>query len=136
MLAETLGKENLGYTPTATYKYLWIKRDVLPDGKEYCSMLLVYVDDILCFHKDMPVVIYSLASIYALKQGSMGPPDRYLGENIYRVQTNDGKVVWETHSEDYYKAAIENLDKTLKADGKSLSQYGNGRRPYLSSLHP
>ena len=34
MLADTLGKYGLGYTSTATYKDVWIKRRVLPDRKE------------------------------------------------------------------------------------------------------
>ena len=44
--------------------------------------------------------------------------------------------MWETHSRDYCKAYIANLKKTLTADGKNLSQYRNGRRPYLSGYHP
>jgi len=44
--------------------------------------------------------------------------------------------MWATHSGDYCKAAIANLEKTLPADGKSLSQYGDGKRPYPSSFHP
>ena len=57
-------------------------------------MALVYIDDILCIHKDMPFVIDALESIYVMKQGSMGPPDGYLGANIEKVQTQHGKVVW------------------------------------------
>lgn len=87
MLAETLGKDGLGYTSTAADKDVWIKKEVLPDGKEYYSMVLVYVDDILCIYKDTSVVIDALASIYVMKEGSMGPPDRYLGANIEKVQT-------------------------------------------------
>ena len=48
-------------------------------------MVLVYIDDILCIHKDTSVVIDSLSSIYVMKQGSMGPPDRYLGANVDKV---------------------------------------------------
>ena len=34
MLEETLGKEILGYTSTATEKDAWINMEVLIDGKE------------------------------------------------------------------------------------------------------
>ena len=44
--------------------------------------------------------------------------------------------MWETHSANYYKAAISNLDKNLNAYGNSLSQYDNGRNPYLPIVHP
>ena len=33
MLVETLGTEGLGYTSTAADKDVWIKREILPDGK-------------------------------------------------------------------------------------------------------
>ena len=61
-------------------------------------MVLVYVDDILCLHKDTPVVIDDLESIYFMKKGRMGPPNRYLGANIENMQTQYGKVMWATHS--------------------------------------
>ena len=62
-----MGKEGIGYTSTATDKDVWVKRGFLPDVKDYYSMVLVYVDDILCIHKDVSVVIDALTSIYILK---------------------------------------------------------------------
>ena len=35
MLADTIGKDCLGYTSTDIDKDFWIKREVLPDEKEY-----------------------------------------------------------------------------------------------------
>ena len=67
-------------------------------------MVLVYVDDILCIYKDTSVIIYALASIYAMKQGIMGPLEHNLGANIKKVQTHHSKVMWETHIGDYCKA--------------------------------
>ena len=98
-------------------------------------MVLVYVDDILCIHKDTSVIIDALESIYVMREGSMGPSYRYLGAKIERVQKQDGKVMWETHMKDHFKVAIVNLDKTITSDGKSLSQYEGGRCPYLQSFH-
>ena len=56
-------------------------------------MVLVYVDDIFCIHKNTLVVIDSLASIYVMKQESMGPLGRYVGENINKVHMQDSKVI-------------------------------------------
>ena len=89
MLAETMGKDVLGYRYTVADKDIWIKRGVLTDGNEYYSMVLVYIDDILCIHKDTLVVVNALESIYVMKQGIMGPPYRYLGENIEKAQIQD-----------------------------------------------
>ena len=87
MLAETLGKGGFGYTSTAADKDVWIKREVLPGEKDYYSMLSVFVDYILCIYKNPLVVIDDLESIYVIQQGSTGPPDRYLGATINKVQT-------------------------------------------------
>ena len=99
-------------------------------------MVLVYDDDILCTHKDKLVVIDSLTSIYMMKQGIMGPPYHYLGSNIKKVQTQEGKDLWATHRGDYCEAVIANMENTLTDDGKILSHYGDGMRPYPSSFHP
>ena len=103
MLTETLRKDVLGYTSTGIDKDVWIKREVLKYRKEYYYMLLVYVDDILCIHKYMPVVIDDMPSICVMKQGSMVLSERYLGANIDKVQTQDGKFMWANHSGYYFK---------------------------------
>ena len=41
-----------------------------------------------------------------------------------------------THSGDYCKAEIANLEKNLKDDGKILLYYGDGKCPYPSSFPP
>ena len=108
-MVQALGKDGHGYTYTAVEKDVCIKKEVLPGGKDYYSMVLVYVDDILCIHKDTSFVIDSLANIYVMKEGSIGPSDRYLGVKMEKVQTQGSKVIWETRSGDYFKAEIANL---------------------------
>ena len=78
-----------------------MKREILPDVKKYYYMVLVYADDILCIHKDKLIVIDALACICVMKQLSIGLPDRYLGSNTNKVQTQDGEVRWATHNRDY-----------------------------------
>ena len=53
-------------------------------------MLFIYVDDILVVLNDTYTDIDYLAKNYVLKEGRMGPPDWYLGDNIKKVQTVDG----------------------------------------------
>ena len=84
----------------------------------------------------MSVVIDALEIIYVMEHGNTGQIDYYLGANIEKVKTQDSKVMWETHSGDYWKASIANLEKIMTDDGKSLLQYGDGRRPYPSNFHP
>ena len=136
MLADTIGKDCLGYTSTDIDKDFWIKREVLPDEKEYYYILLVYVDDILCIYKHTLVVIDALTSIYFMRQGNMVLPDRYFGEEIEKMKNQDGNVMWANHRRYYCKAEFENLENNLTDDGKILSQYGDGRHPYPSRFHP
>ena len=49
-----------------------------------------------------------------------GPPDRYLGANVEKVQLKDERVVWYTNFDDYLKITIENVDNSLGVDKKSL----------------
>jgi hypothetical protein len=56
-------------------------------------MILVYVDDILHLLHGPDVAINALRGMYELKEGtsSVGPPNRYLGANVERVQLGDGR---------------------------------------------
>ena len=86
-----------------------MNRDFKPNGYPYYNYTLCYVDDLLqiCFKpkEDMD----ALNMIYRLKEG-FGPPDRYLGANVEKLQLKDGRVVWSTNCVDYLKSAIENVD--------------------------
>ena len=73
--------------------------------------------------------------LYRLKEG-FGPPDRYLGANVEKVQLKDGRVVWSTNCVDYLKSAIENVDNSLGVDKTALKNYGDGHRPYSSRFRP
>ena len=77
----------------------------------------------------------TLNMIYRLKEG-FGTPDRYLGENVEKVQLKDGQFVWSTNCVDYLKSAIDNVDNSLGVDNMALNNYGDGNRPYSSSFRP
>ena len=57
-------------------------------------MLFVYVDGILeLSHKAMEVIT-EITSFYKAKEGSIKPPDIYLGASIDKIQMPDGRKVW------------------------------------------
>jgi hypothetical protein len=108
-----------------------------PDGFKYYQMILVYVDDILHVSHDPKPAIEALQKLYVLKDESIGSPNRYLGANIDRVQTQDGRIIWSMSSESYVRAAIENVENMLKSDGvPPLKVYRDCKRPYPSSYRP
>ena len=47
----------------------------------------------------------ALNMIYWLNEGFVAP-ERYLGENVEKVQLKDGRVVWSTKCVDYLKRAM------------------------------
>ena len=97
--------------------------------------MLVYVDDILHIAEDPTIDMKALNTVYRLKDGS-GPPERYLGSNIERVQLPDGSTTWSMTCVDYLRAALENIDNTLKESDTSLKSVGDGKRLYPSNYRP
>lgn len=88
--------------------------------------MLVYVDDILHIAEDPKVDMALINSIYRLKEG-VGPPDRYLGGSMERVQLQDGSVAWSMNCVEYLQGAISNVDKYLNECDSALKNYGTAR---------
>ena len=74
-----------------------------------------------------------LSKLYRLKDGT-GEPDRYLGGNIERVQTQDGSVAWSLSCHDYLNNAIQQIKNELSQKDLTLKQFGTGLRPYPREL--
>jgi len=76
-----------------------------------------------------------LGQEYRLKD-SVGPPDRYLGGNIEKVQTEDGSVAWSMSCYDYLNNAVQQVKDELKEKNMSLKHFGTGLRPYPACYRP
>ena len=125
----------LGYKSSEADADVWMKRDFNPNGYPYYKYMLCYVDDLLHIGFKPKEDMDALNMIYRLKEG-FGPPDRYLGANVEKVQLKDGRVVWSTNCVDYLKSAIENVDNSLGLDNTLLVSYGDGHMPYSSRFKP
>ena len=82
-LAQTM--EFLGYKPTQANPDVGMTRAIKNDGTPYYKMMLIYVDDVLHLAEDPREDMDKLSKTYRLKDRT-GEPDRYLGDNIERVQ--------------------------------------------------
>ena len=69
---------------------VWRRWATKPDGMDYYELLLVYMDDILLVNHDPKSTLDNLGKIYALKEGSLGKLDIYLGSQIYEHYLPDG----------------------------------------------
>ena len=86
-----------------------MKRDFKPNEDPYYKYMLCYVDDLLHIGFNPKEDMDALNTIYWLKE-VFGPPDRYLGANVEKLQLKDGRVVWSTNCVGYLKRAIGNVD--------------------------
>ena len=132
-LAQTM--ELLGYKPTQADPDVWLKRAIKHDRTPYYKMMLIYVDDVLHLAEGPSEDMTKLSEFYRLKDGT-DEPDRYLGGNIERVQTQDGSVAWSLSCHDYLFNAIKQVQADLSQKDLSLKQFSTGLRPYPASYRP
>ena len=62
-----------------------MNRTTTENGIAYYKYMLLYVDDVLHLAEDAQEDMLILSQAYRLKEG-FGPPDRYLGANVNKVQ--------------------------------------------------
>ena len=55
-----------------------------------------------------------IGELYRLKEGSVGPPTRYLAVDIKKVQLADGTMAWAISSDSYAHADVANVESELK----------------------
>ena len=136
MFATTL--TDLGYESSKADPDVWMKAKTKPNGDEYYSYVLVYVDDVLHLDFEPQLFMKQLEEQYRLKDGAE-VPKRYLGANIDKVQLQDGTIAWSMSSYEYVKSAINNLEQQLERDkAPPLKTYGkrSGERPFPVQYRP
>ena len=108
--ANLAGKlHDIGYTPSKADPDVCLRPAVKPDGAKYHEMVLCYVDDVLAIY-DMPMrTMDGTRSVFKLKDDKAEVPDVYLGAMLSQVETETGTKFWSMSSEEYVKAAIDNL---------------------------
>ena len=104
----------LGYFPCKADPDLWYKSMVRPeDSIKYYSYMLLYVDDCLVIHHDVEMALTELENYFAMKKGSIGDPDIYLGAKLRAMELNNGVKAWSMSPAKYVKEAVENVKEYL-----------------------
>ena len=132
MISQSLA--DMGYTSSTADPDVWLRPQVKPNGFRNYEYVLVYVDDILHVSHDTQPTMKALSELYRLKEGSLGPPTRYLGANVSKFQLQDGRECWSLSGRDYVKNAVKNLEETLALEGQKLK--GSVDRPYPEKYKP
>ena len=94
------------------------------------------VNDILNISHGTKATMEILGTLYQLKTGSVGPPDRHLGGNVGKFQLEDGTMAWIMSANDYVKAACANVFTMLEKDGLKLATERQSERPYHEKYRP
>jgi Reverse transcriptase (RNA-dependent DNA polymerase) len=115
MLAGTL--TDIGFKSTEADRDVWIRPQAHPDGHKYYERILIYIDDIHSLSHDPKGIMDVMQSIYRLKEGSVGPPTRYLGADLGEVQVYSGESAWSMSAYNYIRSAVEAIQRQLEEEG-------------------
>ena len=74
------------------------------DGSTYYSYTVVYVDDILCIYENPGKIMNKIASIYRMKEDSIGPPKIYIGANVKKCHFKK-KMAWTQNAGQHFQKA-------------------------------
>lgn len=121
----------MGFVSSLADPDILYRADSKPDGFEYYSYILVYVDDILIISHQPQSTMSILAKCFRLKDG-YAEPTRYLGATVrkWRLLDDEEPVHWGHSAEEYVKQAIANVEAELIKEGKQLQ----GR--YITPMSP
>lgn len=111
--------DDLGFTPCVADPDVWMRAAVRSNGDEYYEYMLCYVDDLLCVSENPEATLKDLGKTFQFKNDEIKEPDMYLGATLKR-RTLNGVQRWSITSDEYLKAAIENLENQLKQQKKQL----------------
>jgi hypothetical protein len=99
-------------------------------------MLFVYVDDILALSHRASECIQEITKFFKAKDGSIKPPDIYLGADVATIQLPDGRVVWSTSPRTYVKNSVLVIERLLEEDGSGYVLKSNARNPFPTGYKP
>ena len=105
------------------------------NGTAYYKYMAIYVDYFLHIAKYAQEDMLKLNQVYRLKEG-VGPPNRYLGANVDKVQLEDERTFWSMTCVEYLCGDIKNVDSILEGKNAALEFFRDGHCLYPSSYRP
>jgi hypothetical protein len=111
----------LGFTSCLADPDVWYRAAKKPNGYEYYEYILVYVDDVLALSHQAETIMKSLGQYYRLKDG-YAEPSQYLGAAVkkWTFPEDSTRPKWALSSEQYVKEAIENIERHLAEQQRTL----------------
>ena len=113
--------EHLGFQSCEADPGIWLREAQKDDGSPYWEYVLLHVDDALCISCDAENVLRNqIGRYFLIKEGSIGPPNIYLGDKVSKVTLDNGIDAWSFSSSPYVQNAVKNVEEYLKKKGKFL----------------
>ena len=108
----------LGYDPcVGADDNIYIRAEKTSDGQEYYSYIVVYVDDVLCIHKNPEKVLNMINRDYRLKD-LPAQPTMYLGADISQYDVNRvGTTCWAMSADSHIKKALDVVKNRMRECG-------------------
>jgi hypothetical protein len=128
--------QDLGYKSSKADPDVWMREAVKTNGHKYYEMLFVYVDDILALSHQATMSIQEITNFFKAKDGSIKPPEIYLGADVARIQLPDGREVWSTSPRTYVKNSILVVERLLEEAGDGYVLKANARNPFPTGYKP
>ena len=102
------------------------------------AYILLYVDDCLSIHHDAVTALFEIDKYFAMKKGSIGNPDVYLGAKLRRTQLDNGVNAWGLSPSKYIQESVRNTELYLAKNfgGRKLPKRVSAPWPsdYLAEL--
>ena len=99
---------------------VWRRPAVNQDtGEEYYEYIMTYVDDLIAISLHAKEILQEIQKTVKFKNDKIEEPDTYLGAQLTR-KFIDGRTIWAISSQDYTKAAVDNIEAGLKKKGLKL----------------
>lgn len=130
-LADKLGE--IGFRSTVSDPDVWLRPATKPDGTQYYSYVLAYVDDILAIDLDPDAIMTQIGERFKFKNNEVKEPSSYLGAKLQRRNLH-GIPMWTMSSENYTAAALKNVEDQLRGTRWSLPKHVT--TPLPPDYHP
>ena len=130
-LAEKL--EEIGFKSSIADPDVWLRPASAPDGTEYYSYVLAYVDDILAIDHNPDAIMKQIGERFKFKNDAVMEPESYLGAKLQKRKL-DNTDMWTMSSVSYTDAALKNVMEQLKGTRWKLPR--NATTPMPTDYHP
>ena len=127
---EEIMRTSLEFHPCRADQDVWMRKAVKSNGEKYWEYVFIYTDDVIAMSEQPNLILQDMNKHFLLKEGSIGPPTRYLGANVseYFI-TGDTKPKWAIGSQDYVKEAVRVVKAWLSERGMYLKTKVSGVLP-------